>query len=159
MSEAKRKAKGPGKADKRAKTEPTLRADASEIEQAFFKYAKDLTAKHDRHERLVKLSRDVTIHSKRAIFLLHRITPENHETTMAEAKDKLDSIRDNLHAIAVELQDQDPAQFNRAFSPGVQEYIEAATFYAYNQDQSLATLQELEDALDKGDAQVENQPA
>lgn len=31
--------------DKRAKVEPTLRSDASEIEQAFFKYAKDLTAK------------------------------------------------------------------------------------------------------------------
>eukprot|EP00730_Choanoeca_flexa_P020447 TRINITY_DN9984_c0_g2_i3.p1 TRINITY_DN9984_c0_g2~~TRINITY_DN9984_c0_g2_i3.p1 ORF type:complete len:172 (+),score=45.71 TRINITY_DN9984_c0_g2_i3:381-896(+) len=34
---------------------------------------------------------------------------------------------------------------------GVQEYIEAATFYAYNEDQRLASLKELEDALDKGD--------
>jgi hypothetical protein len=37
---------------------------------------------------------------------------------MVEAKEKLDSIRDNLHTIAVELQEQDPAQFNRAISPG-----------------------------------------
>ena len=44
--------------DKRAKTEPTLRADASEIEQAFFKHAKDLTAKV-KHSRLRVMYRSV----------------------------------------------------------------------------------------------------
>jgi predicted translin family RNA/ssDNA-binding protein len=33
-----------------------------------------LDAKHDKHERLVKLSRDITAESKKVIFLLHRIT-------------------------------------------------------------------------------------
>ena len=32
-----------------------------------------LDEKHDKHERIVKLSRDITIESKRVIFLLHRI--------------------------------------------------------------------------------------
>ena len=32
-----------------------------------------LDARHDKHERIVKFSRDITIESKRAIFLLHRI--------------------------------------------------------------------------------------
>jgi predicted translin family RNA/ssDNA-binding protein len=32
-----------------------------------------LDARHDQHERIFKLSRDITIESKRAIFLLHRI--------------------------------------------------------------------------------------
>lgn len=36
-------------------------------------YSAELDDKHDRHERLVKLSRDVTIESKRIIFLLHNI--------------------------------------------------------------------------------------
>lgn len=36
-------------------------------------YAAELDDKHDRHERLVKSSRDITIESKRIIFLLHNI--------------------------------------------------------------------------------------
>lgn len=41
----------------------------------FQNYQKELDNKHDRHERLVKLSRDITIESKRIIFLLHNIDP------------------------------------------------------------------------------------
>lgn len=36
-------------------------------------YSTELDDKHDRHERLVKASRDITIESKRIIFLLHNI--------------------------------------------------------------------------------------
>lgn len=43
------------------------------IIKAFRGYCVDLDAKHDRHERLVKISRDITIESKRIIFLLHNI--------------------------------------------------------------------------------------
>lgn len=41
--------------------------------QNFLIYRKELDNKHDRHEKLVKLSRDITIESKRIIFLLHNI--------------------------------------------------------------------------------------
>ena len=40
----------------------------------FRQYQIELDRKHDKHERLVKLSRDVTIESKRIIFLLQRLT-------------------------------------------------------------------------------------
>lgn len=43
------------------------------ITQQFFKYRKELDDKHDRNERIVKMSRDITIESKRIIFLLHNI--------------------------------------------------------------------------------------
>lgn len=39
--------------------------------QAFMQYNTELVEKQDRHERIVKLSRDITIESKRIIFLLH----------------------------------------------------------------------------------------
>lgn len=39
----------------------------------FKNYQMELDDKHDRNERLVKLSRDITIESKRIIFLLHNI--------------------------------------------------------------------------------------
>ena len=48
--------------------------ESSPIIQAFRKYQTELDSRHDKHERLVKLSRDVTIESKRIIFLLHRST-------------------------------------------------------------------------------------
>lgn len=39
--------------------------------QAFMQYNTELVEKQDRYERIVKLSRDITIESKRIIFLLH----------------------------------------------------------------------------------------
>ena len=48
--------------------------ESSPIIQQFLAYQKVLDGKHDKYERLVKLSRDVTIESKRTIFLLQRIT-------------------------------------------------------------------------------------
>ena len=45
----------------------------SPILQDFRLYAAELTARHDRHERIVRLSRDVTTESKRVIFFLHSL--------------------------------------------------------------------------------------
>lgn len=39
-------------------------------------FALELDDKHDRHERIVKLGRDITIESKRIIFLLHNISTD-----------------------------------------------------------------------------------
>lgn len=44
----------------------------SPVAQAFLQYKTQLDTKHDKHEALVKISRDVTIESKRIIFHLHR---------------------------------------------------------------------------------------
>ncbi|KXJ72714.1 hypothetical protein RP20_CCG017370 [Aedes albopictus] len=43
------------------------------VVQCFREYARELDAKHDRYERIVKCSRDITIESKRIIFLLHTV--------------------------------------------------------------------------------------
>lgn len=45
--------------------------DDHPVIQSFRQYAKELDDKHDRYERILKQSRDVTIESKRVIFLLH----------------------------------------------------------------------------------------
>ena len=41
-------------------------------QELFSLYQKKLDARNDKFERLVKLSRDITIESKRLIFQLHR---------------------------------------------------------------------------------------
>lgn len=45
------------------------------ILKAFSQIGTELDEKHDRHERIIKISRDITIESKRVIFLLHTVDP------------------------------------------------------------------------------------
>ncbi|XP_071961814.1 translin-associated protein X-like [Antedon mediterranea] len=116
--------------------------DNSVIVAAFRSYQQELDRKHDKHERLVKLSRDVTIQSKRLIFLLHRISSDNtRETILVEADTKMNEISVNLKNIAIELEGEDPYQFLRAYTNGLQEYIEAISFYEYLLNKHILTLE------------------
>lgn len=102
--------------------------------KAFRDYSRELDDKHDRHERIVKLSRDITIESKRIIFLLHTIDgrKNNKEKILEEAKQRLDKVIEiNFRAVAMELINQDPYQYRSAYSAGLQEFIEAYTFMEY----------------------------
>lgn len=47
--------------------------DSNPVICNFRQYAAELDSKHDRHERIFKFSRDITIESKRIIFLLHTV--------------------------------------------------------------------------------------
>ncbi|CAH1790716.1 unnamed protein product [Owenia fusiformis] len=122
-------------------TDINLVDESSPIIQAFKQYQNELDTKHDKHERLVKLSRDVTLESKRVIFLLQRIaggTDENKNNVLKEADTKLQAIQDDhFRKIALELDGEDPYQFLKAYTAGMQEYIEAVTFFQYHKDQSL----------------------
>lgn len=102
--------------------------------QQFLNYRKELDDKHDRHERLLKMSRDITIEAKRIIFLLHNIDARkgNRETCLTEANERVNKlIANNFAAIAKELKGHEVFQYMRAISPGIQEFIEALTFYEY----------------------------
>jgi len=44
------------------------------VSPVFRLFQTELDGRHDKHERLVKLSRDITVASKRIIFLLHRVS-------------------------------------------------------------------------------------
>ncbi|ALC47494.1 Trax [Drosophila busckii] len=108
--------------------------EQSPIVQAFRSYASELDGKHDRHERILKLSRDITIESKRIIFLLHSIDSrkQNKEKVLEEAQQRLKKLIEvNFRAIALELREQDVYQFRNAYSPGLQEFIEAYTYMEY----------------------------
>lgn len=103
------------------------------VQAAFLSYRQELDEKQALHEKIFKLNRELTIASKQVICLLHRITvhsPEDREAKLAEAEAKLQELRvEKLAAIAEETKDSD--QHARTFSGGVQEYIEALTFYHF----------------------------
>lgn len=117
---------------------------SSPVIAAFKVFQQELDTKHDKYERLVKISRDVTIESKRTIFLLHRVTSvPNAEDVLNEADVKLDGVRQKIGQIAEELRGEDIFQFHRAFTPGIQEYVEAVSFLHYIRHRSLISLEEI----------------
>ncbi|XP_068587539.1 translin-associated protein X-like, partial [Cebidichthys violaceus] len=90
---------------------------SSPVIAAFKVFQQELDTKHDKYERLVKISRDVTIESKRTIFLLHRVTSvPNADDILKEAEVKLDAVRQKIGQIAEELRGEDIFQFHRAFT-------------------------------------------
>jgi predicted translin family RNA/ssDNA-binding protein len=115
----------------------------------FFKeIQQELDSRYDKHERIVKFSRDLTIHSKRIIFLLQRVAgADSKQDILKEAEQKLLDVKEFLKGIALELVDEDPYRFGRAFSPGVQEYIEALSFYHYIKHLCLIPYQEVQNEL------------
>ncbi|KFO98016.1 Translin-associated protein X, partial [Calypte anna] len=91
---------------------------SSAVMTSFKSFQLELDTRHDKYERLVKLSRDITIESKRTIFLLHRFTSApNGEEILSESEVKLDAVRRKIKQVAQELVGEDMYQFHRAISP------------------------------------------
>ena len=115
--------------------------------EMFQEYRKELDEKHDRHERIVKLSRDCTIHSKRVIFMLHRVSgnASEKEKIITEAEDKLRAdILPRLKSIALEMKGLDPRLHHYAYAPGVEEFIEALTYLEYLKTCRLISPEEIQ---------------
>lgn len=112
----------------------------------FLEYKTELEARHDKHERLVKLSRDTTIHSKRSIFLLHRAAGEREnnqrEELLLDGEDKIREVFQFLRAIAEEVHGTDPWLHSSAYSPGVQEFVEALSYYVFLRQGQLLSMEE-----------------
>ncbi|CAL7951236.1 unnamed protein product [Xylocopa violacea] len=121
----------------------------SMVLQQFRTYAAELDDKHDRFERIVKVGRDITIESKRIIFLLHTIDKKSkQDSVLREAEIRLRNVAQNpFKIIAQELANQDPYLYLKAYSSGLEEYVEAVTFYQYLSNDNMESWLELEKAF------------
>ena len=118
--------------------------DASPILQLFQSFQTELDSRHDKYERIVKCSRDITIQSKRVIFLLHRGLDEKARAKiLEEAAGKFAGIKELFKKIAEELLLEDCYQFIRAYSPGLQEFIEAYSFWFFLKHKSLISFEKI----------------
>ena len=106
----------------------------------FLNYRDELDKRNDTHEQLVKLSRDVTIHSKRVIFSLLR-KGVSKENLLADAKTKISDIKLIFNQINEKLMRQDIFRFHRAITPGIQEFIEAISLLHYIETRSVINYQ------------------
>ncbi|XP_050681075.1 translin-associated protein X [Leptidea sinapis] len=126
----------------------SLPAD-SPVLKLFKSAANKLNERQDRHERLVKLSRDITIESKRIIFLLHTaITKESTEKVLKEANERLHKlINGPLSSIGLELENCPAYLHSRAVTAGFQEFIEARTLFSFMESKSIVTWLDVQKEL------------
>ena len=111
--------------------------------------------KHEKQERLVKLSRDLTIQSKKVIFQIHRHFDEKENAEenknkgiLLEAQQKLDSLRSSLiRKITEEIQFEDVGKFHKSYSNGIQEYLEAVMFLYYKKNGRLVSFAQVQKDL------------
>eukprot|EP00271_Cylindrocystis_brebissonii_P017804 TRINITY_DN4775_c0_g1_i1.p1 TRINITY_DN4775_c0_g1~~TRINITY_DN4775_c0_g1_i1.p1 ORF type:complete len:250 (-),score=56.88 TRINITY_DN4775_c0_g1_i1:565-1314(-) len=120
----------------------------SGVDSDFKAFSAQLDAVNERRERIIKASRDVTIHSKRVIFQLHRANPMTLSSILANAADDLRTVRTaHISRIAQELQGGDYWRHRKAYTIGIQEYVEAATFLHYLKERSLMSLSQINESF------------
>ncbi|CAN8100842.1 unnamed protein product [Discula destructiva] len=111
----------------------------NEFTPVFEKFRDELDEHHDRRERIVKASRDITALSKKIIFSLQRvrtIQPDLPPNIEKEIQSRLTEISKLLASIAPEVQGINRHRYARNMSC-IEELIEALTFAHYLRTQSL----------------------
>ncbi|XP_076955996.1 uncharacterized protein LOC143631016 [Bidens hawaiensis] len=121
---------------------------SSSMKDSFAQYAEYLNQLNDKRERVVKASRDITINSKKVIFQVHRISKNNKDEVLEKAEKDLSNVKDqHIARLVNELQGTDFWKLRRAYSPGIQEYVEAATFCKFCSAGTLLNLDEINEML------------
>ncbi|KAI9654143.1 MAG: hypothetical protein M1831_005497 [Alyxoria varia] len=98
-------------------------------------FRSELDEHHDRRERVIKASRDITAASK-----------------------KMDIVQTQLKSVTPDLQGMNFWRYHQQISPGFQEYLEAATFQHYLETQTLLqhgkAVEQLNGMIKDGDDNV-----
>ncbi|CAO2193017.1 unnamed protein product [Urochloa humidicola] len=131
-----------------AVTGPPVSKGCPAMKAEFAKHAEYLNTLNDKRERLVKASRDITMNSKKVIFQVHRISKVNKEEVLSKAENDLAAVVNNyIGKLVKELQGTDFWKLRRAYTFGVQEYVEAATLCRFCKTGTLLSLAEINDSL------------
>jgi hypothetical protein len=140
----------------------------------FASFRDHLDDQNDRRERLIKVrrfrslslrspqvcpkvSRDVTILSKKIIFFLHRIlteesvhTRESIARAAQRALPKFEQVQAFFSLMKHDLQGGQFWKYRKQISPGLQEYIEALGFAHYLEHGTLISLAQVQSSLNDG---------
>ncbi|KAJ6718605.1 TRANSLIN AND TRANSLIN ASSOCIATED PROTEIN X [Salix purpurea] len=138
----------PKKARTMSRTSESSSSSSSSFKEAFGNYADYLNNLNEKRERVVKASRDITMNSKKVIFQVHRISKYNRDEVLDKAEKDLAAVtKQYMLKLVKELQGTDFWKLRRAYSPGVQEYVEAATFCKFCRTGTLLHLDEINATL------------
>ncbi|KAE8167534.1 Translin family-domain-containing protein [Aspergillus tamarii] len=125
---------------------PTMAESSTQILSIFETFRNELDEHHDRRERLIKISRDITALSKKIIFSLQRIRKLNAplpENITKETQSRFTQIQSLFTTAISDITGPNKWRYQRQLSGAIQEYIEALSFHHYLTTQTLITLSEV----------------
>ncbi|EOA81528.1 uncharacterized protein SETTUDRAFT_165971 [Exserohilum turcica Et28A] len=105
----------------------------------------ELDEHHDRRERIIKASRDITASSKKIIFTLQRVRTIGQALPPWVTKKNAEyweTIEDRYKNIAADLQGLNAYRYSHNITGGNQEFMEALSFQHYLETQSLISYEE-----------------
>ncbi|KAF3909417.1 hypothetical protein AA313_de0201807 [Arthrobotrys entomopaga] len=115
----------------------------------FTTFRNELDEHHDRRERIIKASRDITAASKKIIFTLHRLRPHVLPLPHSlpphianEISDYESKIQHLLSSLLPDLQQLNGSRYWKQISGGLQEYLEAVGFRHYLLTGNVITWEE-----------------
>ncbi|KAJ5177307.1 Translin C-terminal [Penicillium coprophilum] len=115
---------------------------APSILSIFENFRDELDEHHDRRERIIKKSRDITALSKKIIFALQRVRTTNQPIPLKIAQEnqtRFDQIHALFEGVVPEQLGINCWRYQRQISAGIQEFIEAVSFDHYLRTQTLIT--------------------
>ncbi|OGM40428.1 translin-associated factor TraX [Aspergillus bombycis] len=113
---------------------------STQILSIFGTFRNELDEHHDRRERLIKISRDITALSKKIIRKLNAPLPEN---ITKETQSRFTQIQSLFTTALPDVTGPNKWRYQRQLSGAIQEYIEALSFHHYLTTQTLITLPEV----------------
>ncbi|EHY52042.1 hypothetical protein HRR83_003399 [Exophiala dermatitidis] len=116
-------------------------------------FRSELDEHHDRRERIIKASRDVTAQSKKIIFALQRVRELGqpiHASILKQITPMHSTIKDLLQSIVPDLQGLNAFRYSNNISGGIQEFMEAVLFQHYLITQGVMTYEEAAAQLPQG---------
>ncbi|KAL2816268.1 Translin family-domain-containing protein [Aspergillus granulosus] len=128
----------------------SIMAESSEsspnVLSMFETFRDELDQHHDRRERLIKTSRDITALSKKIIFSLQRVRTANTPLPPSIQKDtqsRFTQINELFRSTIPDITGLNSRRYLRQLSGGIQEFIEALSFHHYLTHQTLITKNEV----------------
>ncbi|KAL1635120.1 hypothetical protein SLS56_001872 [Neofusicoccum ribis] len=122
-----------------AMEDSTKPQQASPFLPMFEVFRAELDEHHDRRERIIKGSRDITAASKKMIRKLGQPVPPN--ITKANAQ-YWDTIKKTYAAVSKDLQGINAYRYSRNITGGHQEFMESLSFQHYLETQTLISYEE-----------------
>ncbi|KAJ3736909.1 Translin [Lentinula guzmanii] len=127
-------------------------SSSSSIYDHFLFFRESLDDYHDRREKLIKASRDITNISKKTIFLLHRLALEAKDASArinasTAGLKKLHEVQKMYADMKDDLVGDQFWRYQRQVSPGLQEYIEALSFAHFLENGKLVTYEQVQATL------------
>ncbi|KAK6581133.1 hypothetical protein PZA11_006621 [Diplocarpon coronariae] len=131
-------------AEKKHPDEQESNVQTSPFLPMFESFRDELDEHHDRRERIIKASRDITAASKKIVRSLKGAVPPK---IAFEVQEKAAAMQKLFESIVPDLTGINAWRYQRQISGGIQEYMEAISFQHYLITQTLITLEEASHSL------------